>query len=388
MPQESYVNTESAAFGIFSLERTDTGSAARTGMLTLPHGTLETPVFMPVGTAGTVKAIRHDALADLGYRLILGNTYHLYLRPGTEVIERFGGLHRFAGWPHNILTDSGGYQVFSLAPFRKIEEEGVYFRSHVDGSSHRLTPEKVVQIQRSLDSDIQMALDVCTAPGISLHDAKDAAEMTTRWATRAKKEWVENGGSYRGLLFGIVQGNFFKDLRTRSAEEIIALELPGIAIGGLSVGETYDVFLEFLSFTAALLPAALPRYLMGIGSPRYILDAVANGIDMFDCVFPTRIARNGTVFTRTGRLALKREEYTRDIAPIDPDCGCRTCRTYSRAYLRHLFKAGEMLGPMLATEHNLFFLQELMKDIRAAIRAGSFARFREDFLSRYPAAQG
>lgn len=382
------MNINSAASGVFSLQQTDAHTPARTGILSLPHGTLETPVFMPVGTAGTVKAIRHDDLDNLGYRLILGNTYHLYLRPGVDVIERFGDLHRFAGWPHNILTDSGGYQVFSLAPFRKIEEEGVYFRSHVDGSSHHLTPEKVVQIQRSLGSDIQMALDVCTAPGISMHDARDAADMTTRWATRAKGEWTENCGSYKGLLFGIVQGNFYKDLRRKSAEEIIALDLPGIAVGGLSVGETYDVFLEFLNYTAELLPVPVPRYLMGIGSPRYILDAVAAGIDMFDCVFPTRIARNGTVFTRTGRIALKREEYTRDTGPVDSSCGCRTCRTYSRAYLRHLFKAGEILGPMLATEHNLFFLQQLMKEIRTAIRGGTFARFREDFLSRYPVGEG
>ncbi|WP_455382432.1 tRNA guanosine(34) transglycosylase Tgt [Salinispira pacifica] len=372
----------------FTVDAVDGRSPARTGRLRLPHGEVETPVFMPVGTAGTVKAIRHDDLGRLGYRLILGNTYHLYLRPGMEVIEQFGDLHRFAGWPHNILTDSGGFQVFSLAPFRKIEEEGVYFRSHVDGSSHKLTPERVVTIQRGLGSDIQMALDVCTAPGISRKDAEEASDRTTRWAVRAKREWLAQRDGYDGLLFGIIQGNFFKELRQRSAEEILALDLPGVAIGGLSVGETYDVFLEFLSYTAGILPAPLPRYLMGIGSPRFILDAVNSGIDMFDCVFPTRIARNGTVFTREGRLALKREQFTRDTGPIDPACTCATCRTYSRAYLRHLFKAGEMLGPMLATEHNLFFLQELMKDIRNAIRAGNFAAFRADFLSRYPEAEG
>ncbi|HUX13905.1 MAG TPA: tRNA guanosine(34) transglycosylase Tgt [Spirochaetia bacterium] len=373
---------------IFSVDSVDRATPARTGTLRLPHGSLPTPVFMPVGTAGTVKAIRHDELSHLGFRLILGNTYHLYLRPGTEVIDAFGGLHRFSGWPHNILTDSGGYQVFSLAPFRKIEEEGVYFRSHVDGSSHTLTPEKVVGIQRILDSDIQMALDVCTAPGISMNDAKLAADRTYRWAARAKSVWLSIDTAYRGVLFGIVQGNFYRDLRRKSVEEIVSLELPGIAIGGLSVGESYDVFLEFLSYTAALLPAAVPRYLMGIGSPRYILDAVANGIDMFDCVFPTRIARNGTVFTRSGRLALKREEYTRDTGPIDPACGCAACRTYSRAYLRHLFKAGEMLGPMLATNHNLFFLQNFMEEIREAIRRGEFAAFRAEFLENYPAKEG
>ncbi len=377
-----------ASSDIFNIDSVDRATPARTGTLKLAHGSLATPVFMPVGTAGTVKAIRHDELSQLGFRLILGNTYHLYLRPGTEVIGGFGGLHRFSGWPHNILTDSGGYQVFSLAPFRKIEEEGVYFRSHVDGSSHTLTPEKVVQVQRVLDSDIQMALDVCTAPGISLNDAKLAADRTSRWAARAKSAWLSLDGTYRGLLFGIVQGNFYKDLRKQSAEEILSLELPGIAIGGLSVGESYDMFLEFLSYTAALLPVPVPRYLMGIGSPRYILDAVANGIDMFDCVFPTRIARNGTVFTRSGRLALKRAEYTRDTGPIDPACTCAACRTYSRAYLRHLFKAGEMLGPMLATHHNLFFLQNFMEEIRREIRRGEFAAFRAEFLEKYPASEG
>ena len=373
---------------IFAIASKDAGSRARTGVLQLPRGPIETPVFMPVGTAGTVKAITHHDVSQLGYRLILGNTYHLYLRPGTEVIGKFGGLHRFSSWQHNILTDSGGYQVFSLAPFRKIEEEGVFFQSHIDGSSHRLTPEIVVRVQETLGSDIQMALDVCTAPGIPHAEALNASDRTTGWAKRAKSEWLATDDRYRGLLFGIIQGNFFKDLRRKSAEEIIELNLPGIAIGGLSVGETYEVFLDYLSSTSELIPEEYPKYLMGIGSPRYILDAVMNGIDMFDCVFPTRIARNGTVFTRTGRIALKNEIHRMDTGPIDSECSCSTCQTYSRAYLRHLFKAGEMLGPMLATQHNLAFLHDLLVEIRSAIRNGVFVKFREQFLENYPDQQG
>lgn len=367
-----------------TIEDRDSGSSARTGTLTLPHGSLEVPAFMPVGTNGTVKAVHHETLDEMGIRLILGNTYHLYLRPGMDVIKSFGDLHRFSSWKHNILTDSGGFQVFSLAPFRKIKEEGVYFRSHIDGSYHTLTPESVVEVQKSLGSDIMMQLDVCTPPEIEYRKALEALELTTRWGRRCRDAWQEaRVKGYQGNLFGIVQGNFYEDLRRRSAEEIIELDLPGIAIGGLSVGESEDVFKHYLALTAELLPPAKPRYVMGIGTPEYIFEAVENGIDLFDCVFPTRVARNGAVFTRHGLLPLKKVRFAMDHEPIEPGCTCHACRNYSRGYLRHLFKAKEILGPMLATEHNLFFLHRLMESIRESIRADDFGAFKRRFLSDY-----
>ncbi len=365
------------------IEHRDSGSGARTGVLDLPRGPVETPVFMPVGTNGTVKALTHRQVEELGFRLILGNTYHLYLRPGMEVIGEFGGLHEFSTWPHNILTDSGGYQVFSLAPFRKITQEGVEFRSHIDGSRHHLTPELVTEVQGQLGSDIQMVLDVCTPPDIDHAEAKEAKDITSLWARRAIETWEGLPESYEGLVFGIVQGNFFSDLRRESAAELVDLDFPGYAVGGLSVGETFNRFVEYLGITAELLPADKPRYLMGIGTPEYILEAVRNGIDMFDCVFPTRTARNGTVFTRDGRLALSNARYTADTAPLDAECGCPTCSRYSRAFLRHLFKANEILGPVLATQHNLFFLARLVDDIREAIRADRFTEFAAEFMRRY-----
>jgi queuine tRNA-ribosyltransferase len=369
----------------FTLEHREADTDARTGTLTLPHGVVETPVFMPVGTNGTVKALSHEAVADLGFRLILGNTYHLYLRPGMEVIDRFGGLHAFSSWPHNILTDSGGYQVFSLAPFRKITPEGVRFRSHIDGSAHMLTPELVAQLQGRLGSDVQMALDVCTPPDISFEEAREAKDITTRWARRAGETWDALPADYEGLLFGIVQGNFFEELRAASARELVDLDFPGYAVGGLSVGESFDRFVDVLSFTARLLPEGKPRYLMGVGTPEYIIAAVRNGIDMFDCVFPTRTARNGTVFTRDGRLALNNAAFTDDTRPLEESCGCPTCRRYSRAFLRHLFKTKEILGPVLATQHNLFFLRALVDDIRESIRGDRLEGFAADFLRRYRA---
>jgi queuine tRNA-ribosyltransferase len=299
------------------------------------------------------------------------------------VIEKFSGLHKFSNWDKNILTDSGGFQVFSLAPFRKIEEQGVYFRSHIDGSYHRLSPEKVISIQKSLGSDIMMPLDVCSEPGITRKKALDALIKTTDWLKRSKEEWLKESSRKPGFLFGIIQGNFFRDLRKRSAEEIISLDLPGIAIGGLSVGEEYDQFIDFLSYTAEFLTYEKPHYLMGIGTPDYILDAVENGIDIFDCVFPTRIARNGSVFTLDGIIALKKEQFRLDESPVDPDCECYCCRHYSRAYLRHLFKAREIFGPMLATYHNLFFLNSLSKDIRKSIFDNRFTEFKKEFLDRY-----
>lgn len=354
---------------------------ARTGLLHLPKGPVETPAFMPVGTAGTVKAVHHDTVAAMGYRLILGNTYHLFLRPGTEVLQSAGGLHKFSHWNHNILTDSGGFQVFSLAPFRKITEEGVKFRSHIDGAYHLLTPERVVEIQEVIGSDILMPLDVCTSPDIPYKKAKEALEITTRWLGRTVKRWQDRKQGWDGRLFGIIQGNFFADLRRRSAEEILALDTPGIAIGGLSVGESRAQFEEFLGVVAEMLPEHKPRYVMGIGTPDLILSAVDAGIDIFDCVYPTRVARNGAALTKSGLISLKKQTFEKDMGPLEEGCTCQACRNYSRAYLRHLFKAGEILGPMLATEHNLMFMYRFMEDLRASIREGRFQKFKQDFLA-------
>ncbi|GAB4373412.1 MAG: tRNA guanosine(34) transglycosylase Tgt [Spirochaetales bacterium] len=368
---------------LFQVEAKDPDGRARCGVLHLPHGSVETPVFMPVGTNGTVKAMIHEELEEIGFSLILGNTYHLYLRPGMEVIQHFKSLHSFTGWRGNILTDSGGFQVFSLAPFRKITREGVRFRSHIDGSSHVLTPERVVEIQRVFGSDILMPLDVCTSFGTSYKEALKAVEFTTDWAARSRRTWEESMDQGKGVLFGIVQGNFFRDLRKKSAEELLELDFPGMAIGGLSVGEPFQTFLEMLSHTARLLPEDKPRYLMGIGTPEFILEAVDQGIDMFDCVFLTRIARNGTAFTRTGRIALKREAFLYSEDPLETTCTCKVCQRYSRGYLRHLFKAGEISGPVLLTYHNLYFLNQLVKEIRSAIRTGRFQTFKKEFLSRW-----
>lgn len=356
---------------------------ARTGMLRLPHGTVETPTFMPVGTAGTVKAMRPETLHRMGYRLILGNTYHLFLRPGVETIAALGGLHGFASWRHNILTDSGGYQVFSLATFRKISEEGVRFQSHIDGSRHTLTPETVVDIQVGLNSDIQMALDVCTGAGIQRGEAEEALALTQRWAERAVQHRAEIDESYRGHLFGIVQGNFFPDLRRRAAEDLAALDLPGYAIGGLSVGESFAQYQETLAITAPALPRDKPRYVMGIGTPEYILTAIENGIDMFDCVFPTRAGRTGTLFTTRGRINIRNARFARDPDPPDPEIASFGGTAFSMAYLRHLFQSGEMLGSMLATEHNLRFMKWLVDSARRSIGEGRFADFKRRIMEVY-----
>jgi queuine tRNA-ribosyltransferase len=340
---------------------------------------------MPVGTNGTVKALTKEDLGEIGFEIILSNTYHLYLRPGTEVIGAAGGLHRFMNWGGNILTDSGGFQIFSLAPFRKISPEGALFQSHIDGARHFFSPEGVVEIQTVLGSDIQMPLDICTGWGTSRQDSEKALDITTDWLGRAKKTWEKKRGheGYNGLLFGIVQGNFFPDLRKQSAELTVAADTPGIAIGGLSVGEPPEVFFEFLSLTAYFLPQERPRYVMGIGTPEYILGAIEQGIDMFDCVLPTREGRNGRVFTRRGPFALKKAENRLDFQPIDQECGCKVCRDYSRAYLRHLFKTQEILCSMLASYHNLYFLHDLVKNARRAIEEDRFISFKKDFLSRY-----
>jgi len=368
----------------FSTISKDSNTSARTGVMRLPHGEVSTPVFMPVGTAGTVKAITVEDLREIGFEIILSNTYHLYLRPGMEIMAGAGGLHRFMAWDRNILTDSGGYQVFSLSHLRKIAREGAQFQSHLDGSRHLFTPENVVETQCIIGSDIQMQLDVCSAWGADRKEAEKALDLTTDWMGRAVRTWEQKRGEgYRGSLFNIVQGNFFPDLRKRSAEACIAADTPGIAIGGLSVGEPHSAFTEILGITAALLPCEKPRYVMGIGTPEYILEAIENGIDMFDCVVPTREGRNGRVYTRNGPISLKKLDKKMDFMPIDKECTCKVCRQYSRAYLRHLFKNREILCSMLASYHNLFFLHKLVLDARRAIEENRFAEFKREFLSDY-----
>lgn len=372
---------------IFTAEAKDPNSAARTGTLKLAHGSVSTPVFMPVGTNATVKAVGKDALAELGFVIILANTYHLYLRPGHELIRKAGGLHGFTGWNRNFLTDSGGFQVFSLSKLRKISDEGVRFQSHIDGSRHFLTPELAVDIQTALGSDVFMQLDVCTPWGADERTSLDALVRTSDWAVRSKARWLETRGDFQGKLFGIVQGNFHRRLRERSAAEIVAVDTPGIALGGLSVGEPFEVFAETLAYTAALLPPEKPRYVMGIGTPEYILEAVQNGIDMFDCVFPTRTARNGLLFGSGGPLSIKQARYREDFAPIDEACSCKVCSEYSRAYLHHLFRSGEILFSMLASYHNLAFLHSLVEKIRYSIREGNFVGFKKEFLAAYGAGK-
>ncbi len=368
---------------IYTLNHKDAHSKARTGSIRLPHGVVQTPAFMPVGTNGTVKALHHQTIEEMGYSMILGNTYHLYLRPGIEVIKAYGGLHQFSSWDHNILTDSGGFQIFSLATFRKIREEGVTFRSHIDGSSHHLTPEKVVEIQRYLNSDIQMCLDVCTPPDLPKKEALKAMRITHDWARRAKSAWESYSDTYEGKLFGIVQGNFYEDLRKESAEYIASLDFPGIAIGGLSVGEPFNTYAEFLAMTVESLPSDKPLYVMGIGTPSYIFEAVENGIDIFDCVFATRTARNGSVFTDHGLINMKKVINEFDQGPIQEGCTCRACTTYSKGYMRHLFKTNEILGAMLASEHNLTYLHTLMENIRTSIEADRFTEYKREYLSAY-----
>ncbi len=368
---------------ILTVTKKDKDSEARLGVLSLPHGDVQTPAFMPVGTNGTVKGIYHDTIRKIGYNLILANTYHLYLRPGTEVLEDYGSLHEFAAWDGNILTDSGGFQVFSLSGLRKIKESGVTFQSHIDGSKHVFTPEKVVDIQRIIGSDIAMVLDVCTPPGIEHRNAEEAWRVTKLWAERSIQERNRLGERFRGNLFGIVQGNFYEDLRKESALAISDMDFPGVAIGGLSVGEEKNVFEDMLGYTAAYVTKEKPRYVMGIGSPDYILIAVENGIDLFDCVLATRMARNGGLFTDDGVIALKKAKYKFDHGPIQEGCNCTLCREYSRGYMHHLIKCNEMLGGMLATEHNLQYLYDLMKRIRTAIAEDRFTAFKRDYMRRF-----
>lgn len=378
--------------GIYTLHHKDSHCKARTGEIRLGHGVVQTPAFMPVGTNGTVKGIYHDRVARIGYNLILGNTYHLYLRPGVDVLASFDGLHAFSNWNGNILTDSGGFQVFSLSSLRKIHEMGVKFQSHIDGSKHVFTPEKVVDIQQTIGSDIAMMLDVCSAPGISWKETLHAMDITHLWAERAivhRDSLLDTTGrAFRGNLFGIVQGGFYEDLRRKSAQVIGSMDFPGIAIGGLSVGESKEDFCHYLAVTADAVTDAKPRYVMGIGTPDYILEAVENGIDLFDCVLATRTARNGSVFTDDGMLTLSRSFNEFDHRPIQEGCTCEACTHYSRAYMRHMFKCNEMLGGMLATEHNLTYLYNLMVKARKAIEEDRFQSFKHDYLKRFYANDG
>ena len=373
---------------IFNILHKNKNSKARTGVLSLPHGTVQTPVFMPVGTNATVKAITKDDLEEIGFEIILANTYHLYLRPGPDLIKEAGGLHGFSKWNRNFLTDSGGFQVFSLSKLRKISDEGVRFQSNIDGSYHMFTPENVVETQAKFNSDIQMQLDVCSGWGVDRKEAVEALRITSDWLLRAKKAWEEEQGKgYKGILFPIVQGNFFEDLRKQSAEFVASLDFPGIAIGGLSVGEPKEEYSKFLSYTVSCLPEDKPKYVMGIGTPDYILDAIANGIDMFDCVLPTRNARNGSYFTHDGMLSIKQERFIHDFGPIDKECNCKVCKNYSRSYLRHIFKSQEILSSMLASYHNLYFLHNLVKEAREAINNDHFEEYREVFLKRFKAGE-
>ena len=369
---------------IFDIKHKSSDGKARTGVLHLPHGDVQTPVFMPVGTNATVKAMPKDFLEDIDFEIILANTYHLFLRPGPDLIKEAGGLHGFSQWKRNFLTDSGGFQVFSLSKLRKINPEGVKFQSHIDGSYHMFTPENVVETQAKFNSDIQMQLDVCTGAGVERKEAEKALKITSDWLVRAKKEWEnQREKGYQGILFPIVQGNFFEDLRQQSAEFVTSQELPGIAIGGLSVGETGEEFTHFVNHTVKYLPEDKPKYVMGIGTPEYILDSVQAGIDMFDCVLPTRNARNGSYFTHKGMLSIKQERWIHDFGPVDPECKCKVCQTYSRSYLRHLFKEQEILSSILASYHNLYFLHNMIKEIRQAINEDCFEAYRKDFLEKF-----
>lgn len=355
-------------------------SRARLGRLHLAHGTVETPVFMPVGTRATVKTLEPDELKEIGAEIILSNTYHLYLRPGDELIARLGGLHKFMNWDRPILTDSGGFQVFSLTKLRKITEEGVAFQSHIDGSKHLFTPEKAVSIQQNLGSDIFMAFDECVEYPKEKEYVAESIKRTHRWLIRCKEAWTNRETQN---LFGIVQGGVYPDLREESAKLTVDCDLPGYAIGGLSVGEPLDLLLENLDHTERFLPKDKPRYLMGVGTPDIILNGIEMGIDMFDCVLPTRVARNGTALTASGQVVVRNACYKEDDTPLDSECSCKTCQNYSRAYLRHLFNVDEILGLRLLSYHNLYFLEQMIFNAREAIKQERFIQFKNTFLRKY-----
>ncbi|QKG84139.1 tRNA guanosine(34) transglycosylase Tgt [Kroppenstedtia pulmonis] len=364
----------------YELLKTCKQSGARLGRLHTPHGTVETPVFMPVGTQATVKTMSPEELKEMGSSIILSNTYHLFLRPGHEIVRDAGGLHRFMNWDGAVLTDSGGFQVFSLSSLRKITEEGVSFRSHLSGEPLFISPEKSIEIQNALGADIIMAFDECPPYPAEREYVKTSMDRTYRWLERCQKA---HRRPEEQALFGIVQGGMYRDLREESVRQITSVDLPGYAIGGLSVGEPKDLMYEALEYTTPHLPVDKPRYLMGVGSPDALVEGVLRGIDMFDCVLPTRIARNGTTMTSQGRLVVRNAKYARDYSPLDPACDCYTCRNYSRAYLRHLIKAEETFGIRLTTYHNLYFLLRLMEQVRAAIREDRLLDFRRTFFRQY-----
>ncbi len=355
-------------------------SGARLGIVHTPHGSFETPVFMPVGTAATVKGMTPRDLKEIGANIILSNTYHLYLRPSDELVARAGGLHKFMNWDRSILTDSGGFQVFSLNALRKITEEGVAFRSHIDGSSHMFTPEKVMSIEKNLGADIIMAFDECAPYPAERSYIDDSLLRTTRWLERCI---CSHKRSNDQALFGIIQGGMYKDLRIKSAKQITSFDLPGYAIGGLSVGEPADLMYEMLEYVTPLMPFDRPRYLMGVGTPDYLIEGSIRGIDMFDCVLPTRIARNGTVMTNKGRVIVRDAKYADDFTPLDEECDCYTCKNFTKAYIRHLFKNDEILALNLATLHNLKFLLDLMAKIRQSIKEDRLLDFKDEFYEKY-----
>jgi queuine tRNA-ribosyltransferase len=357
-------------------------TGARLGRLTTPHGVIDTPAFMPVGTAATVKSQTQQDLEALGVQILLSNTYHLYLRPGHELIRRMGGLHQFMNWPAAILTDSGGYQVFSLSDLRKVSDDGVRFRSHLDGSEHFLSPEKALEIEISLGADIVMVLDECIEAPASEARTRDAAARTLNWARRSRDYFAGHGDPSRQMLFGIVQGGTDGALRRENAQALVDLDFPGYAIGGLAVGEHHNLTCEMTSAAASLLPSDRPRYLMGVGKPEQIADYVALGVDMMDCVLPTRSARHGCLYTSEGRVLIRNARYAEDPRPLDEDCACAVCQRYSRAYLRHLYVSGESLAAILNTHHNLYFYLDIMRKIREAIRFGKLERFRSDPQAR------
>ena len=363
----------------YELLHIDKTTGARRGVVHTPHGDIQTPIFMPVGTQATVKSMTVEELKENGAQIILSNTFHLYLRPGEKLVKKAGGLHNFMKWDRPILTDSGGFQVFSLSDLRNITEEGVEFKSHLDGSKHFFSPEKVMQIEEDLGADIIMAFDECCPYPSTYEYTKNSMERTTRWAKRCK----DAHKTINQALFGIIQGGFYEDLRKQSAKDLIDLDFPGYAIGGISVGEPKEEFIKMLKYTAPLMPKEKPRYLMGVGTPDYLLEAAMAGIDMCDCVLPTRIARNGTAMTSHGKLVVRNATYAEDFSPLDPECDCYACKNYTRAYIRHLIKCNEILGVRLLSIHNIKFLTNLMERVRIEIENDNLLNFVKEFYKKY-----
>lgn len=369
---------ETVSQTVFEVLKQSSETGARLGRLRTPHGMIETPVFMPVGTQATVKAMSQEELVEMGYGIILANTYHLYLRPGDGLIRRAGGLHRFMNWGGAIITDSGGYQVFSLSDLRRIGDNGVLFKSYIDGSEHQFSPERVMEIQANIGADIVMAFDECPPYPATYEYAREATQRTHDWAVRCKASTSQDQA-----LFGIIQGSVYKDLREWSAEYITSLDLPGNAVGGVSVGEPKSAMRDAVEWTVPLLPKDKPRYLMGVGTPLDLIDFVAAGMDMFDCVLPTRLGRNGSMYTTYGRINIKNARFAEDFTPLDSECDCRVCRNYTSAYIRHLYKSDEILAARLATYHNLYFYQRVIRGIREAIASDRLSAYRREFLAKY-----